>query len=160
MWVFTCTNCGISVADDDNARWHQRVKDHVCPTDVWKDIIEFHKKFDFVIPNSPELLPEDLLEFRIKFMQEELNEFIDAHNNNNLHDVADALVDLVYVAIGTARLMGIPFNLCWDEVQRANMTKVRATSKDQSKRNTIFDVVKPEGWVPPDHSKHIKSKGE
>ena len=41
-------------------------------------------------------------------------------------DHYDALIDLTYVAMGTAYMMGLPWQDLWDEVQRANMSKVRA----------------------------------
>ena len=160
MWQFTCDRCGVSIADANNDAFHNAVNAHHCPTDMWKDIVEFHEKFGFGIPGAPTLLPEELRIFRTCFLKEELDEFVVACNHGNIHDAADALIDLVYVALGTLRLMGVPGNLCWDEVQRANMSKVRATHPSQSKRGSMFDVVKPEGWVPPDHSKHIKTGGE
>ena len=39
----------------------------------------------------------------------------------------------------------------WDEVQRANMAKVRAAEDgSDSKRGSSWDVVKPDGWRDPD----------
>lgn len=122
----------------------------------FEDVGKFHKKFD--LPRlgdgrSPTLLEEDDLEFRVKFMQEELNEFVRDHAANDLEGSADALADLVYVALGTAHLMGLPLDEVWRAVQRANMTKVRAESADDplSTRKHRLDVVKPPGFVPPDH---------
>lgn len=159
MWRFECSRCNqSSPVFDASEKMHAFAKAHVCPTDMWKDIVDFHDKFGFVIPGAPTLLPEDLRLFRVMFLKEELDEFMLACDNGHIIDAADALIDLVYVALGTLRLMGVPGNLCWDEVQRANMSKVRATHASQSKRGSMFDVIKPEGWVPPDHSKHIKGE--
>lgn len=41
------------------------------------------------------------------------------------------------------------WNELWDDVQRANMSKVRAEKASDSKRGSTWDVVKPAGWVPP-----------
>lgn len=132
----------------------------------------FHDKFGIVNPTTPHFLNEKVLGFRIKFMYEELKEFIQASGYNievalghhpgnefqmmkpeqDMHGMADALVDLVYVAHGTALMMGIPWEKIWDEVQKKNMLKERATSADQSKRGSKLDVIKPKGWTPPDHS--------
>jgi len=123
-------------------------------TDNFRDVGEFHARFG--LPNAnggnikPRVLDEDLLQFRTKFMYEELNEFEDAATGGSLEGMADALVDLVYVAMGTAHLMGLPWEELWNEVQRANMTKVRAARAEDSKRGSTYDVVKPEGWTPPD----------
>jgi predicted HAD superfamily Cof-like phosphohydrolase len=71
--------------------------------------------------------------------------------------MADALVDIVYVAMGTAYMMGLPWQQLWDEVQRSNMDKVRASDASQSKRKNSLDVVKPQGWVGPDLKRIIES---
>ena len=68
----------------------------------------------------------------------------------DLPKIADALVDLVYVALGTAHLHGFPWAALFAEVQRANMTKERAKPDgSDSARGSSFDVVKPEGWRGP-----------
>lgn len=122
------------------------------------DVGEFHKKFNlhYSRRNGEGVGPrtdlskkemQELLEFRIDFLLEEINEFIDAKTDA---DRFDALVDLVYVALGTAHLLGYPWQAGWDRVQEANMKKERATSENMSKRRSTLDVVKPEGWTPPD----------
>jgi predicted HAD superfamily Cof-like phosphohydrolase len=135
----------------------------------FKDVQAFHEKFNVPRAERPSFLPYELLQFRVKFMLEELQEFNTATGNHftivmdqhrpydpmrsplNMHEAADALVDLVYVALGTADMMGLPWQQLWDEVQRKNIAKVRAVSAQQSKRGTVYDVVKPHGWTPPDH---------
>ena len=127
--------------------------------DLFEDVGDFHEKFGLPATrdseSEPHLLTEDAATFRTKFMIEELQEFRDAQAAGNLVEAADALVDLVYVALGTAQLMQIPFNELWDEVHRANMKKVRANGSDdpRSKRAHTLDVVKPEGWKHPDLAK-------
>lgn len=37
----------------------------------------------------------------------------------------------------------------WNDVQRANMSKERALKATDSKRGSTYDVIKPEGWLPP-----------
>ena len=85
-----------------------------------------------------------MVDFRIKFLEEELEEFIDAVRTVDDVKALDALVDIVYVAIGTAYLLDYPFHFGWNEVQKANMLKVRKES-ERSK----FDVTKPKGWKAP-----------
>lgn len=135
-------------------------------TNNFHDVGVFHEKFrlDNVLAGGvgPRDLPPGLLEFRIKFMLEELQEFVDAYTENpreNHAKMADALVDLVYVAMGTAHLLGYPWQVIWDAVQKANMAKVRAESAQDSKRGSAFDVVKPPGWRPPDVAGILRSMG-
>lgn len=116
------------------------------------DVLAFHQKFGVPMPQEPSFLGSEAFGFRLNFMQEELNEFYDDHTAGDMLKAADALVDLVYVTIGTALMMGLPWPRLWEEVQRANMAKERATSAGQSKRCTALDVIKPLGWIPPDHS--------
>ncbi len=132
-----------------------------------KDIEEFHKKFGLEYDGKPRLLTEQLADFREKFMTEELHEWGESCDLNAKHLIAgddkvtselekqlDALVDLVYVALGTAYLQGFApiFDEAWRRVQEKNMQKVRALREEDSKRSSTFDVVKPEGWTPPSHT--------
>lgn len=119
----------------------------------FQDVGDFHRKFDLPasdISPGPRSITESLFEFRRKFMQEELDEFVVGWDEVDHAQMFDALLDLVYVAMGTAHFFGYPWQEGWDEVQRANMAKVRAPSADASKRNSSWDVVKPPGWTAPD----------
>ena len=125
------------------------VPQSAVPTN-YEDVCNFHTKFDVPMSASPVLLGLITMHFRIDFMQEELNEIDEAYSDEDLHKVADGLVDLVYVALGTAAMMGLPWQSLWNEVQRANMSKVRTPNAEASKRKNVLDVIKPEGWVAPD----------
>ncbi len=123
---------------------------------LFDDVGAFNRKFD--LPHHgdgrpPEFLTEDVLAYRIGFLAEELAEFCKAHHQKDMNGCADALADLAYIVLGMAHFMGIPFDDVWFEVQRANMTKIAANGANdpRSKRNHRFDIVKPEGWTPPDH---------
>ena len=115
------------------------------------DVLAFHDKFGISGPEIPRLLSDEKFFFRDKFMAEELEEFHTSHQHGDLAGAADALVDLVYVAMGTAVLMGLPWQPLWDAVQAANMAKGRAKADgSDSKRGSALDVVKPPGWRAPD----------
>jgi predicted HAD superfamily Cof-like phosphohydrolase len=122
------------------------------PQTNFSDILELHRKFDLGEPKELAFLEPSQLEFRINFLQEELDEFSAACLATDDYPTAiDSLVDLVVVAIGTAIMMGITPELwqkLWDDVHRANMSKVRG----QTARGVGNDLVKPEGWIPPQTS--------
>lgn len=60
------------------------------------------------------------------------------------------VVGLSHVGAG---MLGMPWDACWNEVQRANMSKARARRDgSDSKRGSGWDVVKPPGWQSPDPS--------
>lgn len=109
------------------------------------DVYRFHEKFGLVIgDNGPELLDKKLMQDRINFKYEELQEIVDAYNEGDLEKVADGLIDLVYVAMGTAVMMGLPWDNLWAEVHAANMRKAKGETVDHK-----AGVIKPEGWEPP-----------
>jgi predicted HAD superfamily Cof-like phosphohydrolase len=119
---------------------------------LFESIKEFHGKFDLWGPDRPAELSEELHIFRTKFMMEELEEYIDAYEDGNLEKQLDALVDLAYVVLGTAYLHGFDFNEAFRRVHEANLKKIRAVKDTDSLRGSTYDVVKPEGWSPPDLS--------
>jgi len=103
------------------------------------------------IPAEPTIMDEQRLEWANTAMQEELTEFNGACEAGDVLEAADALIDLVYFALGRLIEMGVPATAVMDEVQRANMGKRRG---ELSKRpgSKGHDAVKPEGWTPPDHA--------
>ena len=121
------------------------------------DVLAFNRQFNVPMANEPSLLCEELKEYRIKFLAEEFLEFKSACEQENLADAADALVDLIYVAYGTALMMGLPWQAMWALVHRKNMQKVLTIRPEDSKRGSQYDVIKPEGWTPPDYTMIIGS---
>jgi predicted HAD superfamily Cof-like phosphohydrolase len=94
-------------------------------------------------------MPDDVAWGRIQMMMEELREFAEAVQRGDLADQADSLVDLAYFVLGTAVMMGLPWETLFGEVHRANMQKVLVACAEESKRLNKLDVKKPEGWQPP-----------
>lgn len=197
----------------------------------YNDVKAFHDKFGMVTPPNFFQIPVDLHEFRFKFFEEELTEYVESFETRDLPTAVDSLIDLVYITCGAALLHGIGFgalyrpremsaayhsqgfdpflpeflsfdehaklksailnamnlyrasyanadevgirhafndlfwscfhgaykmgfnlsrwDILWDDVQRANMSKERAVRADQSKRGSTHDVFKPPGWIAP-----------
>jgi predicted HAD superfamily Cof-like phosphohydrolase len=157
--VATYSPVAMSTLEVDRGNYQTWLSQHGGPADVrvgltnFDDVEAFHIKFGVPLAGAPSFLDREANEFRVKFMQEELDEFKEDYANGDMLKAADALVDLVYVAMGTASMMGLPWQQLWDEVQRANMSKVRASGADDARsvRKSALDVVKPEGWKGPDH---------
>lgn len=77
---------------------------------------------------------------------------------------ADALIDMLYVTIGSLLAMGIDMWPLWAEVQRANMAKSVDSVKAADDRkirglSRAEKVTKPEGWKPPDIAGLLKNQG-
>lgn len=66
---------------------------------------------------------------RVELMLEELAEAIQGMALNNEEQTLDGLVDLVYVTIGTANALDLPFNAAFNEVHRSNMTKTSSAAR-------------------------------
>jgi predicted HAD superfamily Cof-like phosphohydrolase len=98
------------------------------------------------------------LETRVQHLREELTELETAIRNNDAAEQLDALVDLTYIAIGTARMQNWDFAEAWRRVHTANMQKIRAERAADSKRGTTFDVVKPADWQAADISDLVEAK--
>ena len=115
--------------------------------DEMEDVRAFYEKFNQPMAKSPTnvLITPDRVYERAAFMQEELDEFKRGAVQADLAEMADALIDLVYVVKGTAIEMGLPWEELWMDVQRANMAKVIG----QTKRGIKIDVAKPPGWKGP-----------
>jgi predicted HAD superfamily Cof-like phosphohydrolase len=139
---------------------HKDLFDSMNKIDLLKDIDNFHKKYGFE-KNEKIGIPDDneLVNFRTSFLMEELAEYTNAITKKDKAGALDALVDIVYIALGTAWLFNLPFGKAWTEVQKANMSKIRA--KDTTgKRGTAFDVVKPKDWKAPNIERIIEEEIE
>lgn len=115
----------------------------------YQQVLEFHRKFRLPIAQTPMRLPYDVMIGRVEMMVEELVELLRAYRNDDLPETADALIDLIYFALGTVAMMGLPFSALFSEVHDANMRKELNPTGDGKRRNKL-DVVKPPGWQPPD----------
>jgi predicted HAD superfamily Cof-like phosphohydrolase len=91
-----------------------------------KQVKEFNEAFRLPIHSKP-CLPNFTLQYkRIDYLQEELNEFSEAVKEQDIVEIADAVVDQLYIIFGTAILYGFADKLeaLFDEVHRSNMTKL------------------------------------
>ena len=116
--------------------------------DLIEDIEKFHEKYglEYKDPISRHLLPEEK-EFRVRCLLEEVQEYVAA---KTLEEEVDAIIDLIYFALGTSYRHGFNFYDGWKSVHKSNMSKVRAEKKEDSKRNFELDVVKPDDWKAPE----------
>lgn len=123
--------------------------------DNFSDVVNMHRFFGIPINSTPTHIPTAQLVERSNFIQEELNEFCEAMSTQDMPEMADALVDIVVVAMGTAAMMGLPWDKLWDDVLRANMAKQRGVGK----RGHAIDLIKPIDWVPPQTMYHLLMAG-
>jgi len=65
---------------------------------------------------------------RFDLMKEENEEYLEAANNNDMIEVADALGDMLYILCGTIIEHGMQHKIeaVFEEIQRSNMSKLGA----------------------------------
>lgn len=117
---------------------------------VFSDMAAFDKKYKF---DGVKMTPE-FLGFRLRFLVEELFEGIEALMSNEPAKFVDAMIDLIVVASGTLSIGGVDGQKAWNEVRRANMSKVRQANPTRSGSGGA-DLIKPDGWVEPNHQGNL-----
>ena len=89
-------------------------------------VAKFHKAFGLGILNEPQAdLGKDKNLLRYKLMREENEEYLEAAENGDLIEVADALGDMLYILCGTILEHGMQHKIeeVFNEIQRSNMSK-------------------------------------
>jgi len=133
------------------------------PAYTWaEDIHAMHQKFGVHKWMARKIDEEDystlreFLDFRIKFLEEELNETKAAVVlDKNAQEVVDGLIDLCVVAIGTLDILGVDANKAWSRVHKANMSKEPGKKPSRPNPLGLPDMIKPEGWVGPNHADNV-----
>jgi predicted HAD superfamily Cof-like phosphohydrolase len=111
----------------------------------------FCKSFGSVCPDTPGLPDAGIRKLRRKLLREEFNEYLDAEEDNDLVEIADAISDIVYIALGSAAIYGIPFDKVFNHVHDTNMAKLGPDGIPM--RRADGKILKPEGWQPPNIKK-------
>lgn len=110
----------------------------------WEKVKQFQERFGHPVGQAPQQLSAERAAQRYKWMLEELNEFINAQT---LVDQADAMLDLIYFALGTMVEMGIAPEELFDIVHTANMAKLWEDGKPHY--NEEGKTIKPASWQDP-----------
>lgn len=94
---------------------------------------KFHKSFG--LGGVSDTMRADLgvakNQLRFNLMDEENKEYLEAANNNDMVEVADALGDMLYILCGTILEHGMQYKIeeVFNEIQRSNMSKLGADGK-------------------------------
>ena len=97
-----------------------------------KAVAEFHDAFGIESANAPVVsLPEQTILLRHNLMKEENEEYLEAAQNKDLVELADALGDMLYILCGTILSHGMQHKITevFNEIQRSNMSKLGNNGK-------------------------------
>lgn len=95
------------------------------------------------------------LEFRAKFIQEELTELFEAINNEEPDEVVDAFIDIIVIALGSLDAFDVDIKKAWKRVHYANMQKKIGVKDSRPNPLGLPDLVKPKDWQAPQHFDNV-----
>lgn len=92
----------------------------------------FHKTYGLSISNVMKAnLGDQKNKLRFELMKEENEEYLEAVENEDIVEIADALGDMLYILCGTILEHGLQHKIeqVFDEIQRSNMSKLGEDGK-------------------------------
>lgn len=118
-------------------------------------LLEFNQAFEIPKLNSPAIGEDELIELRIKLLEEEVAEYAEAARSGDLVEVLDALADIGYILAGTIINHGMQeiYDEAFREVHRSNMAKLvdgKVLRREDGK------VMKPSDWQPPELAQFLQ----
>ena len=120
----------------------------------FQKVKNFMETFGQEVKSRPSFSSDKINMLRYNLIKEELDEFKQALDNNDLLEVADALTDILYVTYGAGHAFGINLDSCFEEVQNSNMSKLGNDGKPIY--NNQGKVMKGPNYFKPNLSKFIK----
>jgi len=115
---------------------------------------EFHTAFEIGHSDAPiASLGESKNRLRYNLMKEENEEYLEAVQNDDIVEIADALGDMMYILCGTIIEHGLQHKIeaVFDEIQRSNMSKLGEDGKPIYREDG--KVMKGPNYFKPDFSK-------
>lgn len=107
---------------------------------------EFHERFGAPVNDRPTWCGDAVHRLRVALIDEELAEFRNAGEAQNLVEIADALADLLYVVYGAGVTYGIDLEPVFREIHRSNMSK----GDPEVVRRPDGKILKGPNYQPPD----------
>ena len=95
---------------------------------------------------------KQFLDFRMSLLKEEVMETFNAYKAKDAEELVDGMIDMMVIISGTLKAFDVDASKAWNEVFRANISKEVGFKEGRSNEFGMPDLMKPEGWVAPDHS--------
>lgn len=114
----------------------------------FNNVKEFHEKFGLHIEDQPTLPDENTRELRRKLLREEVEEYLEAEDNDDITEICRELSDVLYIVYGTAVSYGLPIDQMFAEIHNSNMSKLGKDGKPVIREDG--KILKGENFAPPD----------
>lgn len=134
-----CTRAELNAKQERNERGNGMNKQYEM-------VADFQMKMGQPVADKPTEMIFARREQRFNYMAEELDEFIHA---KTVVDQADAMIDLIYLAVGTMVELGVKPESLFEIVHNANMSKLWPDGKPHLNPET-GKVIKPPTFVRPE----------
>ena len=117
---------------------------------------QFNKSFDIITNKSPEVLQEEDWTLKVNLMKEELSEYIEACENQDIVAITDAIIDMQYILSGIVIAHGIhnKFDKLFQEVHDSNMSKLE---NGKALRRNDGKVLKGKNYFKPELQKILEN---
>ena len=119
---------------------------------------KFHEAFGIENKEIPTTnVSKSVFNLRFKLMQEENQEYLEACQNGDLNEIADALGDMMYILCGTILAHGFQskIELIFEEIQKSNMSKLDKNGKPIYRKDG--KILKSSNYFKPNISKILSS---
>lgn len=125
-----------------------------------KQLWDFQSAYNSTRNTKPTLLDPSESMLRYELGKEELIEYLEACNNDDLVEVTDALADQLYILLGTMVAHGMQDIIedVFDEVHRSNMSKLGADGKPIYREDG--KVLKGPNFTPPNIEQFLADSGQ
>lgn len=121
-------------------------------------VLQFQIKFGDKLNIKIENITEAHYTLRHKLMQEENNEYLEACQENNEVEIADALGDQLYILLGTINNHGMQHVIedVFEEIHRSNMSKLGEDGKPIYRKDG--KIMKGPNYFKPNIKKYLYGK--
>jgi predicted HAD superfamily Cof-like phosphohydrolase len=85
--------------------------------------------FGQAVPARASMPDEETMQLRLKLIAEEVSEFAESVQENDIVNAAKELADILYVVYGAGLAMGINLDQVFHDVHNSNMSKLGADGK-------------------------------
>ena len=121
---------------------------------------DFQSAYNSTRNTKPTLLDPSESMLRYELGKEELIEYLEACNNDDLVEITDALADQLYILLGTMVAHGMQDIIedVFDEVHRSNMSKLGVDGKPIYREDG--KILKGPNFTPPNIGQFLTDNGQ